>query len=263
MARQRSKSARKKPATRRQAAHPKLAIVDDVPERAMVIFAHPDDAEIGSGGVVARWVAAGCEVTYVLCTNGSAGTGDRSLGPAELAAKRAAEQRAAADFMGVRNLEMLGYADGGLEDTREFRGDIVRALRKYRPHTVFAHDPYRFRGFQHRDHRMVGIATTDAVYPFARDHLHFPEQITAEGLEPHRVRELWYWGADESDVIVDVTDSIDKQVAALIRHESQMPGFSVPPGQTIEQRVKDRAAEVAQGYRFRYGAVFRRLVARR
>jgi len=263
MARKRSKSARKRPATRRTAAHSKLTIVEDVPERAMVIFAHPDDAEIGSGGVIARWVAAGCEVSYVLCTNGSAGTGDRSLSPAELAVKRAAEQRAAADFMGVRHLEMLGYPDGGLEDTREFRGDIVRALRKHRPHTVFAHDPYRFKGFQHRDHRMVGIATTDAVYPFARDHLHFPEQITTEGLEPHRVRELWYWGADESDVIVDVTDSIDKQVAALIRHESQMPGFSIQPGQTIEQRVKDRAAEVAQGYRFRYGAVFRRLVARR
>ena len=250
-------------AARRQTAAERLEVVDDVPERAMVIFAHPDDAEIGSGGVVARWIAAGCAVTYVLCTTGSAGTGDRSLSPAELAERRAAEQRAAADFMGVADVVMLGHPDGGLEDTRAFRGDVVRAIRAHRPHTVFTHDPYRLQGFQHRDHRMVGIVTTDAVYPFARDHLHFSEHITDEGLEPHRVRELWYWGADAPNVIVDVTGSIDKQVAALIRHESQVPGMNVEPGETIEERVKTRASELAEPYPFRHGAVFRRLIARR
>lgn len=239
-----------------------LEIVSDVPDKAMVIFAHPDDAEIASGGVVARWVAAGCEATYVLCTTGDAGTADRSLTPAELAKKRADEQRAAADFMGVKHVVMLGYPDGRLEDTRDFLGDIVRAIRQYRPHTVFVHDPYRIRGFQHRDHRKAGIVTTDAVYPYARDHLHFPEH-TAEGLEPHKVRELWYWGMDEANVIVDVTDSIEQQIAALTRHESQLPGFNVPAGATIGQRLKERADEVAEGYGFQYGAAFRRLVARR
>ena len=242
---------------------PKLEIVTEVPDRAMVIFAHPDDAEIGSGGVVARWIAAGCEVTYVLCTNGSAGTADRSFTPEELARKRAAEQRAAADFMGVKHVVMLGYPDGGLEDTRQFLGDVVRALRQHRPHTVFVHDPYRIHGFQHRDHRKAGVVTTDAVYPYARDHLHFPEHITGEGLEPHRVRELWYWGADQPNVIVDVTESIDRQIAALVRHESQMPGFNVPAGHTIGDRVKKNAADHANGYGFEYGAVFRRLLARR
>jgi LmbE family N-acetylglucosaminyl deacetylase len=241
----------------------KLEIVTTVPDRAMVVFAHPDDAEIGSGGVVARWVAAGCEVTYVLCTDGQAGTADRSLAPAELARKRAEEQRAAADFMGVKHVVMLGYPDGGLEDSRAFLGDVVRALRRYRPHTVFVHDPYRMRGFQHRDHRKAGITTTDAVYPYARDHLHFPEQITQEGLEPHKVRELWYWGADEPDVIVDVTEGIERQVAALVRHESQLPGFNVAHGETIGQRIRTHAAELADGYGFPYGAVFRRLIARR
>jgi LmbE family N-acetylglucosaminyl deacetylase len=241
----------------------KLEIVTDVPDRTMVIFAHPDDAEIGSGGVVAKWVAAGCEVTYVLCTNGSAGTADRTLPPEQLAEQRAGEQRAAADFMGVKNLVMLRYPDGGLEDTREFRADIVRAIRTYRPHTVFAHDPHRVRVFQHRDHRISGLVATDAVYPFARDHLHFPGQITEEGLEPHKVRELWYWGPDEPNVIVDVTRSIDKQIAALVRHESQVPGLNVTPGQKIGDRVKKNAAEVARGYGFKYGAAFRRLIARR
>src|SRR5437870_12842777 len=110
---------------------PMLEIVTDIPDKAMVIFAHPDDAEIGSGGVIAKWAAAGCEVTYVLCTNGSAGTADRSLMPAALVERRAAEQRAAADAMGVKHVVMLGHPDGGLEDSREFRGDIVRAFRQY------------------------------------------------------------------------------------------------------------------------------------
>jgi LmbE family N-acetylglucosaminyl deacetylase len=241
----------------------KLEIVTDVPDRAMVIFAHPDDAEIGSGGVIARWVAAGCEVAYVLCTDGQAGTADRSLTPEALVARRAAEQRAAADFMGVRHVEMLGYPDGELEDTRAFLGDVVRAIRRHRPHTVFVHDPYRIRGFQHRDHRKAGIVATDAVYPYARDHLHFAEQITREGLEPHKVRELWYWGADDPGVIVDVTDSIDRQIAAIIRHQSQVPGFNLPEGASMGERIKKNAAELASGYGFEFGAVFRRLVARR
>ena len=228
----------------------------------MVVFAHPDDAEIGSGGVIARWIAAGCEVTYVLCTDGGAGTANRALTPEQLTEKRATEQRAAADFMGVKHLVMLGYPDGGLDPTREFLGDVVRAIRAYRPHTILTHDPYRLKGFQHRDHRAVGITTTDAVYPYARDHLHFPDQITREGLEPHKVRELWYWGMDEPDILVDVTGGVEQQIAALIRHESQMPGFNVPRGETIGQRVKERAKELADGYGFTYGAVFRRLIAR-
>lgn len=244
-------------------ADPKLEIVNEVPDRAMVIFAHPDDAEIGSGGVIARWIAAGCEVAYVLCTNGQAGTADRELSPAELIARRAGEQRAAADFMGVRHVEMLGYPDGELEDTRAFLGDVVRAIRRHRPHTVFVHDPYRMQGFQHRDHRKAGIVATDAVYPYARDHLHFAEHITREGLEPHKVRELWYWGADQPNVIVDVTGHVDQQIAAVVRHQSQVPGFNVPEGTSLGERLKKHAAELASGYGFEFGAVFRRLVARR
>jgi LmbE family N-acetylglucosaminyl deacetylase len=245
------------------AAARKLEVVTDVPDRAMVVFAHPDDAEIGSGGVIARWITAGCEVAYVLCTNGDAGTAERSLTSAQLAARRTEEQRAAAGAMGVKHVVMLGYPDGFLEDTREFLGDVVRAIRQYRPHTVFVHDPYRIKNFQHRDHRKAGLTTTDAVYPFARDHLHFPEQITRDGLEPHKVRELWYWGADEPNIIVDVTEGIDGQIAALVRHESQLPGFNVADGETIGTRVRRGAAEAAQGYGFQYGAAFRRMIARR
>src|SRR5258706_11876580 len=96
----------------RDATPTKLEIVTEIPDKAMVIFAHPDDAEIGSGGVVAKCAAAGCEVTYVLCTNGAAGTADRALTPAALAENRADEQRAAAHFMSVRHVAMLGYPYG-------------------------------------------------------------------------------------------------------------------------------------------------------
>src|SRR5438477_340589 len=116
----------------RDATASKLEIVTQMPDKAMVIFAHPDDAEIGSGGVVAKWAAAGCEVTYVLCTNGAAGTADRALGPAALAKKRAAEQRAAADFMGVRHVVMLGYRAGGLDDRRPRQEERRRARRGLR-----------------------------------------------------------------------------------------------------------------------------------
>src|SRR5207245_10443920 len=124
---------------------PKLEIVTEIPDKALVIFAHPDDAEIGSGGVVAKWAAAGCEVTYVLCTNGAAGTADRALTPAALTRKRADEQRAAADFMGVRHVVMLGCPDGGLQGSRECLGDIVGAIRRYRPSTIIMNGSTRLR----------------------------------------------------------------------------------------------------------------------
>jgi LmbE family N-acetylglucosaminyl deacetylase len=108
---------------------------------------------------------------------------------------------------------------------------------------------------------MVGLAATDAVYPFARDHLHFPEHAR-EGLEPHKVRQLWYWGADTPNVIVDVTKGVDKQVAAVMRHESQVGGLNVAPGETIGDRIRKGAAACAEGYPFAYGAQFRRLIAR-
>ncbi len=241
----------------------RLTVVSETPARAMVIFAHPDDAEIGSGGVVLKWVKAGCEVTYVLCTNGDVGTADRSVSQDALVARRAEEQRAAARALGVKDVVMLGRRDGWLEDSREFRGDIVRTIRRYKPDTVFTHDPYRTRSFQHRDHRMTGIATMDSVYPFARDHLHFPEQITQEGLEPHKVRELWFWGADENNVIVDITATVDGQVKALERHESQVPGLTPEPGQSLDERIKKRSSEIAKGYPFKYGEAFRRIIARR
>lgn len=237
-----------------------LEVVNEVPERAMVVFAHPDDAEIGAGATAAKWARKGCEITYVQCTTGSSGSNDRSMTSDRIVKIRSAEQKAAADSIGVKNVEVLDHADGWLDPDRIFLGELVRVIRKHRPIVVFAHDPDRYSGFNHRDHRAVGITTKDAIYPYARDHLHFPDQIEKEGLEPWKVRHLFMWGSDQPDIIVNVTDTLETKVEALFKHESQVGGLTT--NVDVATRVKTRAQDVAVGYSFQYGEAFRRLTAR-
>lgn len=227
----------------------------------MVIFAHPDDGELGAGGVIATWSAQGCEITMVVCTTGSSGSNDRAADPASIVPTRRAEQQEAANAVGAAHLEFLDHPDGGLEDDRLFRGEIVRLIRKYRPHTVLCHDPHRIEGFNHRDHRMVGTVVLDAVYPYARDHLHFPEHIEKEGLEPHKVVQVFMWGSDRPSVIVDTSAGIETQILALHKHESQVGGLR--GGAQVGDRLRDRAETAAESYPFQYGQVYRQLIARR
>jgi LmbE family N-acetylglucosaminyl deacetylase len=124
---------------------------------------------------------------------------------------------------------------------------------------VFTHDQHRINGFQHRDHRHVGITVQDAVYPYARDHLHFPEHLV-DGIEPHKVKHLLYWGTDQPDVIVDVSNSVDTKINALAKHESQIAGLSF--GSDMDKRLRGRHIDAAKGYGFEYGDTFRRLTAR-
>ncbi|MDA1278923.1 MAG: PIG-L family deacetylase [Chloroflexi bacterium] len=233
--------------------------ITETPERAMVIFAHPDDAEIGAGATAALWASRGCEITYVQCTTGSSGSNDIEMTSERIVAIRAAEQRAAADAIGVSDIVILNHPDGELEADRVFLGEVVHALRKYRPQVVFTHDQHRVNGFQHRDHRHVGITVQDAIYPYARDHLHFSDQLV-NGLEPYKVKHLFFWGADQSDVIVDVSDSVDTKIDALSKHESQIPGLSF--GSDMDRRMRSRHEDAAKGYGFKYGEIFRRLTAR-
>jgi LmbE family N-acetylglucosaminyl deacetylase len=237
----------------------KYEMIEEVPKRAMVIFAHPDDAEIGAGATAALWAAQGTEITYVQCTTGSSGSNDTEMTSDRIVEIRAAEQRAAADAIGVGDIVVLDHPDGELEADRVFLGEVVHALRKYRPEVVFTHDQHRINGFQHRDHRHVGITVQDAVYPYARDHLHFPEHLV-DGIEPHKVKHLMFWGTDSPDVLVDVTDSVDTKINALSKHESQLPGLSF--GSDMDKRMRMRHIEAAKGYGFEYGETFRRLTAR-
>ena len=237
----------------------KFEVIDYVPERAMVIFAHPDDAEIGAGATTALWASQGCEVTYIQCTTGSSGSNDTEMTSERIVRIRAAEQHAAADAIGASDIVVLDHPDGELEADRAFLGEVVHALRKYRPEVIFTHDQHRIHSFQHRDHRNVGITVQDAVYPYARDHLHFPEQLVG-GIECYKVKHIFFWGTDIPNVIVDVSDSVDTKINALSKHESQLPGLSF--GSEMYLRLRSRHSDAAKGYGFKYGESFRRLTAR-
>jgi LmbE family N-acetylglucosaminyl deacetylase len=221
--------------------------------RILVVVAHPDDAEFGCGGSVARWVEEGLDVFYCIFTSGNRGSDDPAMTPERLAGIREAEQRAAAAHLGVKEITFLGYPDGELEDTREARREAVREIRRFRPDRVVTQNPFPslnpYSG--HRDHRHAGRLALDAVYPYARDRLHFPE-VLAAGFEPHKVREVYLMGHGESDVVVDVTPTMDRKLGALRCHASQLKDFA-----DVEARVRERAADVGKPHGFTYGEAFR------
>jgi LmbE family N-acetylglucosaminyl deacetylase len=192
--------------------------------RALVVAAHPDDADFGAAGTAHLWSKDGWQFYYLICTNGSKGSDDESVTPEKLVKLRREEQRAAARLLGVAEVFFLDYEDGELVADRRFLGDVVRYIRKLRPYAVFTHDPeaviVRDSFINHSDHRATGLTACDAVYPAARDRLNFPEQV-AEGLEPHKVREIYIWGSERANFQVDITDVVDTKVQALLLHKSQ------------------------------------------
>lgn len=194
--------------------------------RALVIAAHPDDADFGAAGTAALLARAGWHVRYVVATDGSKGSDDPAYTPERLVAAREQEQRDAAAILGVRDVRFLGFTDGELTYSRELLGAITREIRDFKPFAVYTHDPepviIRDSFVNHSDHRITGLATVDAVYPTARDRLNFPEQI-AEGLEPHKVREIYLWGANEPNFRADITEVVETKIAALLAHTSQFP----------------------------------------
>ena len=223
--------------------------------QVMIVSPHPDDAEWGAAGAVARWAREGKTIVYVVCSNGDKGTSDPNMKPEELALIREQEQLAAARLLGVSEVVFLRYPDQGLEDTSEFRKAIVRQIRRYRPETVITADPYR-RYLWHRDHRITGRVTLDAVFPYARDHLAYPD-LLAEGLQPHKVREVLLWGTEDPNYRIDITDTFDIKLAALRCHKSQVGDFS-----GLEQRLRQWAVERSEGEDFELGEAFHRVEAR-
>jgi LmbE family N-acetylglucosaminyl deacetylase len=220
----------------------------------LVISAHPDDAEFGVAGTVANWTRAGKKVVYVVCTRGEKGTTDRNLTPEELAAVREKEQMAAAWLLGVAAVDFLGMPDQGLEDTPAFREKIVRVNRRYRPHTVVSSDPYK-RYVWHRDHRIAGQVVLDAVFPYARDHLAYPDML-AEGLEPHKVQELLFWAAEDVNYRSDISATFALKLAALRCHASQVRELGVS---NLEDWLRQRCRSMAEGESFELAESFHRV----
>jgi LmbE family N-acetylglucosaminyl deacetylase len=213
-------------------------------ERALVVISHPDDAEFGAGATIATLTAAGVRVDYVVTTDGSKGTEDPEVTPETLASTRMAEQRAAADILGVGEIVHLGYPDGYLTPSLDLRRDITRQIRRFRPDLVITQNPQRrldhnpFIG--HPDHLATGEATLASVYPAARDHLNFPELWTDERLEPWKVRQVLLTGVEEPNLWIDVSDSFETGLASILAHVSQ-----VDPDD-VSERMRERARIVGE-----------------
>lgn len=224
--------------------------------RVLVVVAHPDDAEFGCGGTVAKWVKEGREVVYVILTNGDKGSAERSMTSERLARVRAEEQLSAARTLGVERVEFLGYPDGELEDTREVRRAVTAQIRRYRPGLVVTQNPHRTASLyaSHRDHRVAGGVVLDCVYPLARDHLSFPE-LLAQGLEPHKVREVYLMWGEQADVVVDISDTLELKLKALACHTSQMNDFAL-----VEARVRERAGQLGKPKGYAYAETFNRIL---
>jgi LmbE family N-acetylglucosaminyl deacetylase len=224
--------------------------------RAMVVAAHPDDADFGAAGTATLLARAGWEVRYVVVTDGSKGSDDPDATAQQLVAMRRAEQEDAAELLGVASVGFLDFVDGELAYSRDLVGAITRELRTFRPFAVYTHDPEPViiggSFVNHADHRTTGLATVDAVYPAARDRLNFPEQVR-EGLEPHKVRELFLWGSNEPSFDVDITEVLETKIAALLAHTSQFD-----PEDGFVQQMRDfwRDADGRSLERFRRVILF-------
>jgi LmbE family N-acetylglucosaminyl deacetylase len=228
--------------------------MDATPGVVLAVYAHPDDADVGCGGSLARWAKAGSTVHLVVCTDGGKGTTDPGVVPESLAAERAGELQASSALIGLSSAENLGYPDGELADTDEFRRALVERVRRLRPDVVCGHDPSAvFFGrdyFNHRDHRVAGAALLDAVAPASA----LPHYFPGTG-PPHQVSTVLLSGTLEPDEWVDVSDTIETKAAAVECHRTQFAGQSGWAGEAVRRR----AAEEGRRAGVAYAEGFRRL----
>src|SRR5919198_326819 len=224
-------------------------------QRVLVVMAHPDDAEFGAGGTIAKMAKEGRAVTYVVVTNGNKGSSDRTMTAERLARIRETEQRNAARTLGVEHVEFLGYEDGEVEDTRQLRLDVTRQIRRWRPELIITQNPNRTLNLygSHRDHRITAGVVLDCVYPLARDHMAFPELMPE--YEPHHVREVHLMQWDEADLVVDISEVMDLKLKALACHQSQFADFAA-----VEARVRERAAQLGKSKQYAFAEAFDRIV---
>ncbi|MFN8455714.1 MAG: PIG-L deacetylase family protein [Anaerolineae bacterium] len=209
-----------------------------VPQRAMVIMAHPDDPEFFSGGLIALWCAAGTEVTYLILTNGNKGSDDPGMTPEKLVPIRQAEQHAAAQVLGVKRVIFFDELDGELQSTLSLRQRVVAEIRRYQPEAVITLDPTRYfavgQYINHADHRAAGEVAIDAIFPAARNRMYHPE-LLAQGLEPHTVKEVYLAGTNHPARWIDITQVFERKLQAISCHPSQIKDL-----EAVLKRVADR-----------------------
>jgi LmbE family N-acetylglucosaminyl deacetylase len=227
------------------------------PKRVAVFMAHPDDPDFSCAGTCARWAAEGHHVTYVIITNGDKGSDDRELSSPRLAEIREEEQRAAAAILGVKDVVFMRQPDCMLVPNLELRREVVRMIRRLKPDVLICPDPTSwFVGreyINHPDHRAAGQVVLEALFPASRNHRIFPE-LLEEGLEPHRVEEVYVANARESDTFIDVTDYMDVKIRALRAHVSQMgdwdPDEPVRNWNREDGKRADPPVEYAEDFRY-------------
>ena len=206
----------------------------------MTIFAHPDDAEFSCSGTVAKWVKAGCEITYVLITSGNAGTHDTAYTPASLMEVREREQRNACAVLGVKHIEFLRHDDGRVVADLNLRRDLVRLIRQYKPEVVFCGDPTQVfwmnNRINHPDHRAAALAALDAVFPASEMELLWPEDGPA-----WKVHGVYVRATEEVNTWIDISDTIDLKIKALREHHSQLDDY-----QDLEETIRQRAADAGK-----------------
>ena len=243
-------------ASREENAKNWMDIYKTAPKRAMAVTPHPDDCEGGCGGTLAKWIKEfGTVASVVMCTNGNKGTGDRGMTSAKLADTRVVEQRNASDIVGVTDVVFLGHPDGGLEDTELFRSQVTREIRRFKPDLILCIAPYRTTSHTHRDHRKSGQVALDAAFSYAWSYQHFPEHITEEGLEPHRVEQAFLWGSEDPDVFINIQKYLDVKVDSLGAHASQM---SSTREERLE-RIKNNSGRHREKTGLEYAEGFRRI----
>jgi LmbE family N-acetylglucosaminyl deacetylase len=216
---------------------------------------HPIDTELGIGGTVARLTREGKEVVYVVCTNGDKGSSDPGLKAGKLAAIREQEQLAAAKILGVKEVIFLRHPDLGLEETPEFRKEILRLILEYRPEIVATCDPYHRVYISNRDHRLLGRVVLDDVWPSAQAPNVFPD-LLEQGFQLHRVKEVWLWQSDQPNLFMDITATFDIKKEALKCHASQR---NAPENPGFDDQVLERASAAAKGQNYKYGEAFLRM----
>jgi LmbE family N-acetylglucosaminyl deacetylase len=226
------------------------------PEKIMVVAAHPDDIEMSCGGTIAKWISEGSQASFLLVTSGEKGGRRCELTAQQLAAVREEEQLAAAKVLGAEQVEFLRKPDGSLVYSVELRGDVVRWIRKWKPDVVFTHDPtvmfLTWNEVNHKDHRTVGEATLDAMYPFARGRLTYPEQLSDEELTPHAAKGAFLWDTDSPNHYEDITDFLDKRIEAVACHKTQFPKI-----EPVENWLRQHASDMAEKMEYQYGERFR------
>jgi LmbE family N-acetylglucosaminyl deacetylase len=217
-------------------------------KRVMAIFAHPDDPEFFCGATIARWAAEGAHITFVLATSGDKGSADPEMTHERLIAIREEEERCAAAALGVKEVIFLRYPDGELQPTLELRRDLTRLIRLKQPDIVVTGDPtvywYGTDYLNHPDHRAIGAATLEAVFPTARDRLNFIELERDEGLQTHKVHQVYITGASQPTTKVDVTAYVETKIKALREHKSQISDM-----EAMAERIRSsRDAESPEEY---------------